>query len=29
VFISIGVILIVFKELLGIWQKSSWKIKNY
>jgi lipoprotein signal peptidase len=24
VFISIGVILIVFKELLGIWQKSSW-----
>lgn len=29
VFISIGVILMVFKELLGIWQKSSWKIKNY
>ncbi|HRU50173.1 MAG TPA: signal peptidase II [Candidatus Absconditabacterales bacterium] len=29
VFISIGVILIVFKELLGIGQKSSGKIKNY
>lgn len=29
VFISIGVILIVFKELLGIWQKYSWKRKNY
>ncbi len=29
VFINTGVVLIVLKELFGIWQKYSWKRKNY
>lgn len=29
VFINIGVVFVVLKELFGIWQKTSWKKENY